>query len=95
MKAPIPIELAVEDDLSAAVLRKIIEGSAQPFHTGTYYIGHGFGYLRRNIHGFNKAAQGTPWIVLTDLDKLTCPPELISGRGYRSRSIPTCSSGSR
>ena len=77
MKAPIPIELAVEDDLSAAVIRKILACSGQPFYAGTSYIGQGFGYLRKNIRGFNKAAQGTPWIVLTDLDQSICPPELI------------------
>jgi len=77
MKAPIPIEVAVEDDLSAAVIRKILERSGQPFYPGTSYIGQRFGYLHRNIRGFNKAAQGTPWIVLTDLDKSKCPPELI------------------
>ena len=77
MKAPIPIELAVEDDLSAAVVRTVLERSGQPFYAGTSYIGHGFGYLRNHIRGFNNAAQGTPWFVLTDLDESECPPELV------------------
>jgi hypothetical protein len=77
MKLPIPIELAVEDDLSAAVLQKILVKSGRPYAVGTAYIGHGFGYLRRNIRGFNHAAKGTPWLVLTDLDTIQCPPELI------------------
>jgi hypothetical protein len=78
MTLPIPIQLAVEDDLSAAVLQKILDDSGRPYAVGTSYIGHGFGYLRRNIRGFNNAAKGTPWLVLTDLDKIECPPQLIS-----------------
>lgn len=78
MTQPIPIQLVVEDDLSAAVLQKILDDSGRPYAVGTSYIGHGFGYLRRNIRGFNNAAKGTPWLVLTDLDKTRCPPELIN-----------------
>lgn len=77
MTPPIPIQLAVEDDLSEAVLRKILTDSRRPFAIGTCYVGRGFGYLRRTIHGFNNAAKGTPFLVLTDLDRTECPPELI------------------
>ncbi len=77
MTQPIPIQLAVEDDLSEAVLRKILSESGRPFAIGTCYIGRGFGYLRKMIRGFNNAAKGTPFLVLTDLDSIECPPELI------------------
>ncbi len=78
MTAPIPIQLAVEDDLSEAILRKILSNSKRPFAIGTCYVGRGFGYLRRTIRGFNNAAKGTPFLVLTDLDRIECPPELIA-----------------
>ena len=77
MTTPIPIQLAVEDDLSEAVLRKILSTSSRPYAVGTCYLGRGFGYLRKTIHGFNNAAKGTPFLVLTDLDQAECPPELI------------------
>lgn len=77
MTTPIPIQLAVEDDLSEAVLRKILSTSGRPYAVGTCYLGRGFGYLRKTIHGFNNAAKGTPYLVLTDLDQAECPPNLI------------------
>jgi len=77
MTPPIPIQLAVEDDLSEAVLRRVLSDSGRPYAIGTCYLGCGFGYLRKTIRGFNNAAKGTPFLVLTDLDKTECPPELI------------------
>ena len=72
----IPIQLAVEDDLSEWILRRVL-------HSRRYTIGgvfgrNGSGYLRKRVQGFNNAAQGCPWILLTDLDQYACPPELIN-----------------
>ncbi len=72
-----PISLAVEDDLSEAVLRKIIGASGQPYAVGSAYGKSGFGYLKKRISAFNNAAKGGPWLVLTDLDQAECPPALI------------------
>lgn len=74
----IPINLAVEDDLSEVVLRTIILRSNRDYHIGTAYGRTGFGYLRKTVSGWNAAARGVPFILLTDLDKYHCPPELIS-----------------
>ena len=73
----ISINLAVEDPLSEAVLRVILHQSNRPYRVGNCYSKHGFGYLKKNIKGFNNAAKGTPYIVLTDLDRAECPQELI------------------
>jgi hypothetical protein len=73
----IPVNLAVEDQLSEAVLRKILHYSKRPYVVGTCYNRGGFGYLKKTIAGFNNAAKGTPFIVLTDLDAAECPPSLI------------------
>ena len=78
MTPPIPIQLAVEDDLSEAVLRRVLADSRRPFAIGTCYSGRGFGYLRKTISGFNNAAKGTPFLVLADLDQIECPPDLIN-----------------
>jgi hypothetical protein len=75
--SPIPINLAVEDELSETVLRRILH-SVRGFAIGTTYSRGGFGYLRKTIHGWNNAAKGTPFLVLTDLDKYVCPAELIA-----------------
>lgn len=74
---PIPINFATEDELSELVLFRILERIGR-YAVGTAYRRGGFGYLRRTIHGWNTAARGIPFIVLTDLDTYPCPPELIN-----------------
>jgi len=73
----IGVNLVYEDDLSGAVLCKLLTRSQQDFVTGRMYCAHGFGYIKRSINGFNNAAKGMPWLVLTDLDRCECPPILI------------------
>jgi hypothetical protein len=77
MSEPIPIHLAVEDELSEAISREILRQSGRPFAVGAAYRRGGFGYLRANVGGFNHGAKGTPYLLLTDLDKTACPPTLI------------------
>ena len=76
MTSPTPINLAVEDDLSEAVLRKILQAR---YDIGNCYKRGGFGYLKKNIRGFNNASKGMPFLVLTDLDSRECAPALIKG----------------
>lgn len=73
----IPINLAVEDSLSEAVLKKILNQSGCSYAVGLTYMKNGYGYLKSKINGFNNAAKGTPFLVLTDLDTAQCPAELI------------------
>ena len=79
MKEPIPIHLVVEDELSEAVLREMLRQSGRSFAVGAAYQGGGFGYLRKNVKGFNHGAKGIPYFLLTDLDKNECAPMLIRG----------------
>ena len=74
MSLLIPINLAVEDALSEAVLRKILQDR---YDVGDCYKQGGFGYLKKTIHGFNNASKGMPYVVLTDLDMGECAPTLI------------------
>lgn len=74
---PVPVNLAVEDELSEAVLRRILDQSGRAYSVGTCYRKGGYGYLRKLIRGFNNAAKGTPFVVLTDLDEAECPSRLI------------------
>ena len=74
----IPINLAVEDRLSEAVLRRILSHSDRGYALGACYKRGGYGYLKKNIRGWNAAARSVPFIVLTDLDaSYPCPGALI------------------
>ena len=73
----IPINLVVEDSLSEAVVRVILQQSGRHYFIGHCYGQAGSGYVRNRIRGFNNAAKGTPFLVLIDLDKSDCPPVLI------------------
>ena len=73
---PVPINIAVEDNLSEAVAKKILEECQGRYAVGFCYGKSGVGYLRKNIGGFNNAAKGTPYLIMTDLDEASCPPEL-------------------
>jgi hypothetical protein len=73
----IPIDVAVEDELSEFVILRLLAFTRRPYHVGTTYRRGGFGYLRRTINGWNAAAKGRPFVVLTDLDEADCAPELI------------------
>ena len=69
--------LAVEDQLSEAVGRRLLEYLGM---NSTATIGkRGFGYLKRRAPNLNQTAKGFPVFLLTDLDSPNqCPPGLIS-----------------
>jgi len=75
--SPIPINLAIEDDLSEAVLRRLISHADRGYAIGTAYGRTGYGYLKRTVGGWNRAAAGIPFVLLTDLDSYECPMALI------------------
>lgn len=78
MSQTIAINLAVEDALSEAVLRKMLESCVRPFEVANCYGRGGFGYLKKQIGGFNNASRSVPFLVLTDLDRCECAPALIA-----------------
>lgn len=78
MPSAVSICLAVEDLLSEAVLRAILDQSGRPFDVHVCHGRRGFGYLKKNIKGFNQASQGVPFFVLADLDRYPCAPALIA-----------------
>ncbi len=73
---PIPLNLATEDELSETVLLKLLSETGR-YSVGQTYRQGGFGYLKRTISGWNAAAVGTPFLVLTDLDEAACPASLL------------------
>ena len=76
--SPIPVHLAVEDDLSEVVIRRLLLDTGREYAIGTVFGRGGFGYLRSRAKNWNAAAAaGTPVLLLTDLDQHPCPPILI------------------
>lgn len=75
--SPIPINLATEDELSESVLSRLLSDTRR-FAIGRRYRRGGNGYLKSTIAGWNRAAAGIPFLVLTDLDTHLCPSELIA-----------------
>ncbi len=75
---PISIHLAVEDDLSEIVLRRLLRERPLPYAIDKVFMKGGFGYLKRNSAAFNNMAKASPVILLTDLDRRPCAPEMIA-----------------
>jgi hypothetical protein len=73
----IPIQVAVEDSLSEVVVRTLLARSQRDYAVGAVFSHGGFGYLRKTCPGWNNAAKGAPFLLLTDLDQYACPPALI------------------
>lgn len=74
----IPVHLAVEDDLSEAVIRKLLLDTGRNYAIGTVFSRGGYGYLQNRAKKWNAAAAaGTPILLLTDLDQHPCPSSLI------------------
>ena len=74
----IPINLVFEDVLSEAVLKKMLKQSQRPFSVGHCLNQRGNDKIKKNISGFNNAAKGMPYLVLTDLDNADCPLVILS-----------------
>ena len=77
MKPPIPIYLAVEDDLSEGILRRLLQLRPVEYAVGTVFKKGGFGYLKKQTPAFNNLAKGCPVLLLTDLDARPCAPDLL------------------
>ena len=72
----IPINLAIEDELSEVVLLKLL-ASSNRYAVGSCFRRGGYGYLKKTIDGWNKASKSIPFVILTDLDKSECPIALL------------------
>jgi hypothetical protein len=77
LNPPIPIYLAVEDDLSEWMLRRLLRERPVQYAIGSVFKQGGFGYLKKQSPAFNNMAKACPVLLLTDLDRRTCAPELL------------------
>jgi hypothetical protein len=78
MSQPVPVHIAVEDLLSEAAARRLLECCRPGVAVGFVFGKTGFGYLKQKAPGFNNAAKGTPFLLLTDLDTNPCASALIA-----------------
>lgn len=72
-----PLNFVYEDVLSEFVMTKLVNSFGDKYFIGNHYCEGGYGYIKKNINGFNEAAIATPFFVLADLDRNPCPKELI------------------
>lgn len=71
------IVIVVEDEISKAVLEKIISENRSDLTIHTTFGMNGFGFIKKNIPRFINASRAVPHIILTDLDREECAPSLI------------------
>jgi hypothetical protein len=71
------LKLAVEDALSEAVVRSLVEEYRSDVQISESYGKTGFGLLRKRIGNWNDAARHLSFLVLTDLDNTACAPSLV------------------
>lgn len=69
------IVLATEDELSEEVALALAADAG--LDVGQTLRKRGFGYLQSNIHKFCELARTFPVVLLTDLDRRNCAPELV------------------
>ena len=67
---------AVEDVLSETVMRRCFNHTN--IESGASLGREGFGYLKRIAPALNNSAAGVPYVMLTDLDQVGCPPDLLA-----------------
>ncbi|MBM4353134.1 MAG: hypothetical protein FJ109_04955 [Deltaproteobacteria bacterium] len=72
------MRLAVEDELSEHIPRRILSERDTRYDVTAVYRGRGFGYLRKHARAFNRSATAAPFLLLTDLDRSDCAPTLIA-----------------
>lgn len=69
----IGVAIATEDELSEAVVQKLLLHFGEKFSASLFLRRKGFGYLKSNVQKFIELSRSTPVILVTDLDKKACP----------------------
>lgn len=81
------ILVAVEDQLSAAVMRRLIAVSGKSLVIDRVFVAGGNGPLKAGVERFIAASHALPHVVLTDLDSSPCPLALL--RAWRADRLPS------
>lgn len=77
MTEPASLTLAVEDEPSAAVSRRLVRTYRKDVVLSRVIVARGYGKLRVQARSYNEASRNTPFFLLTDLDRAQCAPGLV------------------
>ena len=80
------IIIAVEDELSGAVMSRLISFSGRNFIINRIFNARGNARLKDGMTKFREASRVLPHIVLTDLDRCPCPPVLLGN--WNANQLP-------
>jgi hypothetical protein len=73
------LHIVYEDEISHAMLERIIGTYNENLRIASLHPCHGFWNIKSNMAKYNAAARhNIPFIILTDLDAAPCAPELIT-----------------
>jgi len=75
--APASLILAVEDEPSGAVARRLVRTYRKGVILSPVIVARGYGRLKVQARSYNEASRHTPFFLLTDLDRAECAPGLI------------------
>lgn len=75
------VGVVVEDELSGAVMRKLIATTGRNFTIDRIINARGNGQIKSGIEKFRTSSYALPHVVLTDLDNYPCPPALLDNWG--------------
>jgi hypothetical protein len=79
------VVIVFEDELSDAVMRRLLAHSGRPFVVHNSILARGNSKIRRDIAKYMTACKYVPHIVLTDLDQYPCPPALLESWGVANQ----------
>lgn len=71
------LAIATEDELSEAVARRLVAELEPALQVTQTLRRNGFGYLRAKMANWCELARHQPVLLLTDLDQVACPVELL------------------
>ena len=71
-----PVALAIEDDLSKAIGKRLLAELPTPVVPNLILQKGGFGYLKSRMNSWRELSQRQIVLVLTDLDRVACPVAL-------------------
>lgn len=77
MTEPASLILAVEDEPSAALARRLVRTYRRDVVLSRVIVARGYGKLRVQARAYNEASRHTPFFPLTDLDRANCAPGLV------------------
>lgn len=78
MEADTYVVIVHEDELSEAVLRRLLAHGDRRFVVSHSIPAGGFGKIKRDVEKYKTACRMVPHVVLTDLDQAPCPSALMA-----------------